>query len=169
MTGVLRAAARGAAAPPRDDDGDPYRATRGLFRRLWGRVSRSMMSAVEPGAKDTLRVAQERIAESSEEGDLDQRRAPMLEALRAFHECEPASFSIPAHKAGRSLDELTREVLGEGPYRADAPMHKGLDDRVSSYNVQSYAQQLAAAAFGADEALFSTNGSTLSVQIAVMA
>jgi arginine decarboxylase len=127
------------------------------------------MSTVERGTRDGLRAAQERISAAVEQGDLDQRRAPLLEALQAFHACEPASFSIPAHKAGRALDELTREVVGEGPYRADAPMHKGLDDRVSSYKVQSYAQQLAAAAFGADEALFSTNGSTLSVQIAVMA
>jgi arginine decarboxylase len=127
------------------------------------------MSTVEPTTKDALRTAQERIAKASENGELDQERAPMLEALRAYHECEPASFSIPAHKARRALDELTSEVLGDGPYRADAPAHKGLDDRVSSYKVQSYAQDLAADAFGADTALFSTNGSTLSVQIAVMA
>jgi arginine decarboxylase len=127
------------------------------------------MSTVQEGAKDALRAAQDRIASAVEAGDLDQRRAPLLEALEAYHESDPVSFSIPAHKAGRSLDELTRAVLGDGPYRADAPAHKGLDDRTSSYGVQSFAQQLAAAAFGADQALFSTNGSTLSVQIAVMA
>jgi arginine decarboxylase len=127
------------------------------------------MTIVDPEPKDALRIAQDRILEAAEAGDLDQRRAPMLEALLAYHECEPASFSIPAHKGGESLDELTRQVLGEGPYRGDAPMHKGLDDRVSTYKVQSFAQQLAADAFGADEALFSTNGSTLSVQIAVLA
>src|SRR5215211_3625986 len=127
------------------------------------------MSTVERNVKDALAAAQERIRRAAENGDLDQRRAPLLEALRAYHECEPASFSIPAHKGGASLDELTREVLGDGPYRADAPAHKGLDDRVSSYKVQSFAQQLAADAFGADQALFSTNGSTLSVQIAVLA
>src|SRR4051794_36782053 len=119
--------------------------------------------------KDALAGVQHRIRQAAEDGDLDQRRAPLLEALRAYHECEPASFSIPAHKGGASLDELTREVLGEGPYRADAPAHKGLDDRVSSYKVQSFAQELAADAFGAEQALFSTNGSTLSVQIAVLA
>src|SRR3954464_10165585 len=116
-----------------------------------------------------LAAAQARIAKAAEAGDLDQSQAPLLEALRAFHESDAASFSIPAHKAGRAFDELTREVLGDGPYLADAPAHKGLDDRVSSYKVQSYAQELAAAAFGADQALFSTNGSTLSVQIAVLA
>jgi arginine decarboxylase len=142
---------------------------RGGFRAFRDPGRADAMSTVEAGAQDALRAAQERIAKAAEDGDLDQGRAPMLEALRAFHECEPASFSIPAHKAGRALEDLTREVLGEGPYRADAPTHKGLDDRVSSYKVQSYAQELAADAFGADQALFSTNGSTLSVQIAVMA
>src|SRR3954462_11820932 len=127
------------------------------------------MSTVERNTKDALAAAQERIRKAAEDGDVDQRRAPLLEALRAYHECEPASFSVPAHTGGAPRDELPREVLGEGPYRADAPAHKGLDDRVSSYKVQSFAQQLAAAAFGADHALFSTNGSTLSVQIAVMA
>src|SRR3954449_9903651 len=119
--------------------------------------------------KDALAAAQEKIRQAAEDGDLDQRHAPLLETLRAYHQCEPASFSIPAHKGGASLDTLTREVLGDGPYRADAPAHKGLDDRVSSYQVQSLAQQLAADAFGADQALFSTNGSTLSVQMAVLA
>jgi hypothetical protein len=44
---------------------------------------------------EALRTAQELIAKASEEEDLDQRQAPMLEALRAFHQCDPASFSIP--------------------------------------------------------------------------
>src|SRR5215210_1036090 len=127
------------------------------------------MSTVERKTTDALRQAQDRIVEAAESRRLDQSRAPMLEALQAYHELEPASFSIPAHKGGRSLDEETRSILGDGPYRADAPMHKGLDDRVSSYKVMSLAQDLAADAFGADQALFSTNGSTLSVQIAVLA
>src|SRR3954470_23964506 len=108
------------------------------------------MSTVEHKQDDALARAQKRILEAAESDDRDQRRAPMLEALRAYHECEPASFSIPAHKGGASLDALTREVLGEAPYRGDAPAHKGLDDRVSTYKVQSLAQELAADAFSAD-------------------
>jgi arginine decarboxylase len=127
------------------------------------------MGTVDHRTPDALGATQEQIRQVAENGDLDQHHAPMLEALRAYHESRPASFSIPAHKGGVSLDELTREVLGEGPYRGDAPAHKGLDDRVSSNKVQSFAQDLAADAFGAETALFSTNGSTLSVQIAVLA
>jgi arginine decarboxylase len=118
---------------------------------------------------DELAEVQQRILKAAEAGDLDQTRAPMLEALDAYWRSDPASFSIPAHKAGRSLDEATRETLGVEPYRGDAPTHKGLDDRSGSYQVVSYAYDLAADAFGADEAMFSTNGSTLSVQTAVVA
>src|SRR3954467_9835902 len=127
------------------------------------------MATARRTSGDALAAVQARIGKAAEAGDLDQSQAPLLEALQAYHQSDAVSFSIPAHKEGRSLDEETREILGEGPYRADAPAHKGLDDRVSSYQVQSLAQQLAADAFGADQALFSTNGSTLSVQMAVLA
>jgi hypothetical protein len=59
-------------------------------------------------ARDALARAQQRIAAAAEQGDLDQTRAPVLEALEAYHQCEPVSFSIPAHKCGRSLDVTTR-------------------------------------------------------------
>src|SRR5215218_8057016 len=119
--------------------------------------------------RDALAAAQESIRRAAEAGEMDQERAPMLEALEAYHAIETVSFSIPAHKGGGAIDGATRSIVGIEPYRADAPAHKGLDDRVSSYQVLSYAQDLAADAFGADQALFSTNGSTLSVQIAVLA
>src|SRR5215218_742206 len=119
--------------------------------------------------RDALAAAQESIRRAAEAGEMDQERAPMLEALEAYHAIETVSFSIPAHKGGGAIDGATRSIVGIEPYRADAPAHKGLDDRISSYQVLSYAQDLAADAFGADQALFSTNGSTLSVQIAVLA
>ena len=127
------------------------------------------MSTIRQGAKDALRLVQEQIAAAVEEGDLDQGQAPLLEAFEAYHECNPVSFSMPATRpAARSTSSRGRSSA-MGPKRADAPAHKGLDDRVFSYKVQSLAQQLAADAFGADEALFLTNGSTLRVQIAVLA
>jgi hypothetical protein len=54
------------------------------------------MSSVERRARDALADVQDRIREAAEGGMLDQGRAPMLEALAAYHECAPASFSIPA-------------------------------------------------------------------------
>src|SRR5829696_4281004 len=119
--------------------------------------------------RDALAAVQESIRRAAEASEMDQQRAPMLEALEAYHAIESVSFSIPAHKGGGAIDDATRSIIGKDAYRADAPAHKGLDDRVSSNHVLSYAQDLAADAFGADQALFSTNGSTLSVQIAVLA
>src|SRR5215208_6860886 len=127
------------------------------------------MTTGQVQASGALAVVQESIRRAAEAGEMDQRRAPMLEALEAYHAIETVSFSIPAHKGGGAIDDATRSIVGIEPYRADAPAHKGLDDRISSYQVLSYAQDLAADAFGADQALFSTNGSTLSVQIAVLA
>ncbi|HEV7861859.1 MAG TPA: DegT/DnrJ/EryC1/StrS family aminotransferase [Acidimicrobiia bacterium] len=100
---------------------------------------------------------------------MDHRRAPILEALEAYHAADFASFCIPAHKQGRGLDADTRRILGAAPFRADVLMHKGLDDRTGSHGVLQAAQELAADAFGADQSFFSTNGSTLAVQAAVIA
>jgi arginine/lysine/ornithine decarboxylase len=124
---------------------------------------------MDGGGQDALGATQRRIAAAAERGDLEQSRAPVLEALEAYWASDPASFSIPAHKGGRSLDEETLAILGRVPYRDDAPTHKGLDDRGGSYGIVSHAYDLAAAAFGAEQALFSTNGTTLSVQTAVVA
>jgi len=118
---------------------------------------------------DRLDEVQDEIAAAEAAGERDHRRAPILEALAAFADSDVASFSIPAHKTGAGIDEETVEVLGKAPFFDDAPMHHGLDDRTSSKKVLTHAQTLAADAFGADQCLFSTNGSTLSVQLALVA
>jgi arginine/lysine/ornithine decarboxylase len=100
---------------------------------------------------------------------VDHRRAPILDALEAYHAADFASFCIPAHKQGRGLDDDTRRVLGAAPFRDDVLLHKGLDDRTGSHGVLEAAQELTADAFGADQSFFSTNGSTLAVQAAVIA
>src|SRR5829696_1689715 len=93
----------------------PARAAREIARQLAIRV-RAMsagyagrnMSTAERQTKDALAEVQARIARAAEAGERDQSRAPLLEALRAYHQVEHASFSIPAHKGGRALDEETR-------------------------------------------------------------
>src|SRR3954447_2135729 len=118
---------------------------------------------------DAIDAGQKEIKAAEERGDRDHRRAPILQALEAFLQSDVSSYSIPAHKHGQGIDEQTLEVLGRQPYLTDAPMHHGLEDRVSSNKILTHAQSLAADAFGADQCLFSTNGSTLSVQLALMA
>ncbi len=119
--------------------------------------------------RDRLAEVQEAIAAAAQASERDHHRAPLLEALEAFRESDVAPFAIPAHKQGRAIDEPTRRVLGDSPYRADVILQRGLDDRVFSKKVLGLTQDLAADAFRADESFFSTNGSTLSVQIAILA
>src|SRR4051794_34814230 len=94
--------------------------------------------------------------------------APVLDAIRAFYADESYAFAIPAHKGGRGTDPRTHDVLGQA-YLADLSMNNGVDNRHKSWQVQDIAQKLAAEAFGADQTLFSTGGSSLSVMTAVTA
>jgi arginine decarboxylase len=97
-----------------------------------------------------------------------QGTAPVIDAIRAFHGDESYAFTIPAHKAGRGRDPRVHDVLGDA-FRADVAMGNGVDNRHQAWKVQATAQELAAEAFGADQTLFSTGGSTLSVHAAMSA
>jgi len=54
-------------------------------------------------------------------------------------------------------------------FEADAGMNNGIDTRHQSWQVEPTAMELFAKAVGADQTLFSTNGSTLNVHVAIMA
>jgi arginine decarboxylase len=97
-----------------------------------------------------------------------QDAAPVVEAIRAFYGDESYAFTIPAHKSGRGSDPRVHDVLGDA-FRADIAMANGVDNRHQAWQVQAVAQELAAEAFGADQTLFSTGGSSLSVHAAMSA
>src|SRR3954454_1791982 len=98
----------------------------------------------------------------------DQDATPIADAMRAFHRRGMLSFSIPAHGGGRGpAPEFTRWA-GQDAARADLPMSHGLDTRDRAWQVQSTAQELFAEAVGAKQTLFSTNGSSLNVHVAIM-
>ena len=98
----------------------------------------------------------------------DPGSVPLADAIRAYWERGMTSFSIPAHHGGRGPTPAAAEWAGVETFRADLPMSHGLDTRSREWKVQATAQELAADAFGADEVLFSTNGSSMSVHTAVM-
>src|SRR3954464_14541320 len=98
----------------------------------------------------------------------DQDATPIADAMRAFWERDMLSFSIPAHGGGRGpAPEFTRWA-GRDAARFDLPMSHGVDTRDRAWGVQSAAQELFAEAVGAKQTLFSTNGSSLSVHVAIM-
>jgi arginine/lysine/ornithine decarboxylase len=98
-----------------------------------------------------------------------QEDTPILDAIVNFHREDTATFAIPAHKSGRGAPAYAKEVLGEQVFLADQTMLNGVDNRHESWEIQTAAQNLAAEAMGADQCLFSTNGSTTSVHAAMTA
>src|SRR4051794_20564126 len=99
---------------------------------------------------------------------MDHNDAPVLDALADYHRLDRYGFTPPAHRQGRGADERVNAVLG-GALREDVLATAGLDDRKSSNGYLSKAQELMADAVGADQAFFSTCGSSLSVKASILA
>src|SRR3954469_25267306 len=98
----------------------------------------------------------------------DQSTVPIADAMRDYWKRGMLTFSIPAHNGGRGPAPEFTPWAGADAARFDLPMSHGVDTRDRAWGVQSAAQQLFAEAVGAKETLFSTNGSTLSVHVAIM-
>jgi arginine decarboxylase len=122
---------------------------------------------------DQLRELNEEKAEGEQERgpvEADPKSVPLADALKDFHERDALPFGIPAHRAGRwQVPPEGASLFGEDLYRADPGMNNGVDNRHQSWQVESTAMQLFAEAVGADETLFSTNGSTLNAHVALLA
>ncbi|MEU6346899.1 ornithine decarboxylase [Streptomyces sp. NPDC046977] len=99
---------------------------------------------------------------------MDHSRAPVLEALNAYHATGQTPFTPPGHKQGRGTDARVLEALGEAVFRSDILATSGMDDRTSSGGVLEEAQELMADAVGAAHTFFSTCGSSLSVKSAML-
>jgi arginine decarboxylase len=100
---------------------------------------------------------------------MDQREAPLVDALAEYQRLDRYGFTPPGHRHGRGADPRTVEVLGIEPFRADVLASSGVDDRSSSGGVLKAAETLMAEAVGADHTFFSTCGSSLSVKAAMLA
>ncbi|MGW0658493.1 aminotransferase class I/II-fold pyridoxal phosphate-dependent enzyme [Streptodolium elevatio] len=99
----------------------------------------------------------------------DHSRAPVLEALAAYHRRGYVPFTPPGHKQGRGTDPRVREVLGAEVFGSDVLAIAGLDDRTSSGRVLARAEELMADAVAAEHTFFTTCGSSLSVKSAMLA
>ncbi|MER7729167.1 ornithine decarboxylase [Streptomyces sp. NPDC096323] len=99
---------------------------------------------------------------------MDHSKAPVLEALEAYHAERQTPFTPPGHKQGRGADPRVRAVLGDAVFRSDVLAVSGLDDRTSSHGILAEAQALMADAVDAEHTFFSTCGSSLSVKAAML-
>ena len=98
---------------------------------------------------------------------LDQRRAPIYEALERFRQMRVVPFDVPGHKRGRGNPELTA-FLGQQCVGVDVNSMKPLDNLCHPVSVIRDAEELAADAFGAAHAFLMVGGTTSSVQSMVL-
>jgi arginine decarboxylase len=98
---------------------------------------------------------------------LDQRNAPIHEALKKHRSDRIVHFDVPGHKGGRGNKELT-DFLGEKCLQVDVNSMKPVDNLNHPVSVIKDAQQLAAEAFGANRCFFIVNGTTAAVQAMVL-
>jgi arginine/lysine/ornithine decarboxylase len=85
----------------------------------------------------------------------DHRRAPIVEALRAYQRSGTVSFATPGHKHGAGFDTELHALLGPDLGAADVWLNTADHDAALSA-----AEDLASAAWGADRTFFLTNGSS---------
>ncbi|MGW4742769.1 aminotransferase class I/II-fold pyridoxal phosphate-dependent enzyme [Nocardia xishanensis] len=100
---------------------------------------------------------------------MDHSRAPLVDALAAYHRSDRYGFTPPGHRQGRGVDERVLDTIGRDAFRSDVLIGPGLDDRLARGGYLTEAEELMADAVGADTAFFSTCGSSLSVKAAMMA
>ena len=98
-----------------------------------------------------------------------QDAAPIADAIREFWEADRLAFGIPAHGGGRGPVPEFAQWAGMDAARYDLGISHGVDRRDRSWGVQEAAQQLFAEASGAQQVLFSTNGSSMNVHVALLA
>lgn len=99
---------------------------------------------------------------------LTQNDTPLLDALNRYRSNRIVPFDVPGHKQGKGNPQLT-QFLGEDCLRVDVNSMKPLDNLSHPTSVIMQAEQLAAQAFGAENAYFIVNGTTAAVQAMVMA
>lgn len=98
----------------------------------------------------------------------DQATTPIADAIEDYWKRGNLAFNIPAHGGGIGPQAEVTKWAGEQVLRADVSPSHGLDRRDRAWAVQQTAQDLFADAVGADMTLFSTNGSSMSVHVALL-
>lgn len=98
---------------------------------------------------------------------MNQRSAPIYEALEHFRKKRVVPFDVPGHKRGRGNPELV-ELLGEKCVGLDVNSMKPLDNLGHPVSVIREAEELTAAAFGASHAFLMVNGTTSAVQTMIL-
>ena len=98
---------------------------------------------------------------------MNQKSAPIYEALERFRKRRVVPFDVPGHKRGRGNPELV-ELLGEKCVGLHVNSMKPLDNLGHPISVIRDAEMLTAEAFGAAHAFLMVNGTTSAVQTMIL-
>ncbi len=98
-----------------------------------------------------------------------QQQTPLLNALRDLTNHPHAAFYAPGHKGGQGISQPLIDLLGAAVFRSDLPELPELDNLFNPEGAIAEAQDLAAAAFGAQSTRFLANGSTCGIIAAILA
>ena len=98
-----------------------------------------------------------------------QASTPLVDALWECANKNHAPFYTPGHKRGKGISQRLADCFGADVFRADLPELPQLDNLFAPQAVIQSAQELAAAAFGAEHTWFLVNGSTCGVEAAILA
>ena len=90
----------------------------------------------------------------------ERERAPLAAAMKAYAASGALAFHTPGHKQGLGAHPLLRELVTEEGLREEVSLADELDDLHRPEGCLKEAQQKAAQLWGADEAIFSVNGTT---------
>ncbi|MFD2670263.1 aminotransferase class I/II-fold pyridoxal phosphate-dependent enzyme [Marinicrinis sediminis] len=99
---------------------------------------------------------------------MDQSRTPLFTALKAHAGRNPLQFHIPGHKKGVGMENEFREFIGDPALSIDLINIAPLDDLHQPHGIIQEAQELAAAAFGADHTFFSVQGTSGAIMTMIM-
>src|SRR4051794_34085108 len=123
---------------------------------------------MEATAKKALNQVKDALAKRDGPAKKDQSTVPLADAMREYWDRDILTFSIPAHNGGRGPTPEFTKWMGMDVARCDLPTSHGIDTRNRAWQVQKTAQELFADAVGSKQTLFSTNGSSMSVHVAIM-
>jgi len=98
-----------------------------------------------------------------------QAKTPLLDALCNYVTGCHTAFYTPGHKQGVGISEKLRHLFGSQLFKADLTELADLDNLFAPESVIREAQELAAAAFGAEHSWFLVNGSTAGIIAAILA
>ena len=99
----------------------------------------------------------------------DADRAPLAAAMKAYAASGALAFHTPGHKQGLGAHPLLRALVTEEGLRAEVSLAEELDDLHCPAGSIKEAQDKAARLWGADEAIFSVNGTTGAIHAMMMA